>query len=235
MLPLADSGKHLVTNQKETVMGQVNELKDFTRGQLDSVLMKIGHDASMGTAEGIRAYLRGELIVVRHEPKWCEVDGVIYFSVTSDGTTGEAWIGRLEAKSFRLTDYTKQLLRSRCFKPTSGMTTQVAVLKGELFADKDLCTKTIRASATKRKWKKPNAEIACLIREKFSDKDLEEMGLQVIIAMHDPISDSVGDPLLLASHRYYNGRRLGTCFVHLDTRWRRDQGFAFAASKSSLS
>lgn len=44
-------------------MGQVNELKDFTRGQIDAALMKIGHDVGMGTAEGIRAYLRGDLVV----------------------------------------------------------------------------------------------------------------------------------------------------------------------------
>jgi len=44
-------------------MGQVNDLKDFTRGQLDAALMKIGQDVGMGTKEGIEAFLRGELAV----------------------------------------------------------------------------------------------------------------------------------------------------------------------------
>jgi hypothetical protein len=46
-------------------MGQVNELKDFTRGQIDAVLMKIGQDVGMSTAEGVRAFLAGKLIVTK--------------------------------------------------------------------------------------------------------------------------------------------------------------------------
>lgn len=42
-------------------MGNVNELKDFTREQLDATLMKIGDGVGMGTAEGLKAFLRGEL------------------------------------------------------------------------------------------------------------------------------------------------------------------------------
>jgi len=102
-------------------------------------------------------------------PKWSEKDGVISFSVTSDGTTGEDWITRLESKGFRVGDYTKQMLRSSSFKPTSGVKTQIAVLKGELFADSDRTTEKIRAEADKRKLSKSNAELACLIREKFTD------------------------------------------------------------------
>jgi hypothetical protein len=51
-------------------MGNVNELKDFTRGQLDSALMKIGHDVDMGTAEAIEAFLRGELVITRPIRVW---------------------------------------------------------------------------------------------------------------------------------------------------------------------
>lgn len=68
---------------------------------------------------------------------WREEDNVIYFSVTCDGTTGEDWIKRLEGKGFHVGDYAKQVLRSPDFKPTSGVTTEVAVLKGVLFLDND--------------------------------------------------------------------------------------------------
>lgn len=51
-------------------MGQINELKDFTRGQLDAALMKIGQDAGMGTGDGIRAFLSGELVVSRPVKVW---------------------------------------------------------------------------------------------------------------------------------------------------------------------
>jgi len=92
---------------------------------------------------------------------WREQDGVIYISVTSDGTTGESWINRLESKGFRLGDYAKSMLRSDDFNPTAGVTTEVAVLKGSLFSDSNRVTKNIRADAKKRAWSVPNAEVAC--------------------------------------------------------------------------
>ncbi len=51
-------------------MGNVNELKSFTRGQIDAALMKIGHDVSMGTKEAIEAFLAGELLVSRAVRIW---------------------------------------------------------------------------------------------------------------------------------------------------------------------
>lgn len=161
---------------------------------------------------------------------WREEDGVIYFSVTSDGTTGEDWIKRLEGNGFRVGDYAKQVLRSPDFKPTNGVTTEVAVLKGMLFEDNDRITKKIRAEAGKRKLSKPNAELACLIREKFTDKEIEAMGLWYIVAMHEPINDS-GDPLLLFADRDCGGRWLDACYGGPDDGWGRGHGFAFAVSQ----
>ncbi len=108
-------------------------------------------------------------------------DDVSYLSVTSDGTTGEDWIKRLEGNGFRVGDYAKQVLRSPDFKPTSGVTTEVAVLRGCLFEDNDRITKKIRAEADKRKLTKPNAELACLIREKFTDKEIDRSGANFCI------------------------------------------------------
>ena len=82
----------------------------------------------------------------------------------TDGTTGEDWITRLESNGFHVQDYAKQVLRSPDFKPTKGLTTDAAVLKGMIFTDNDRITKKILAEADKRKRSKPNAELACLIR-----------------------------------------------------------------------
>ena len=161
---------------------------------------------------------------------WREQDGVIYFSVIPDGTTGEEWIKRLENKGFRISDYAKQVLRSPDFKPTSGVTTEIAVLKGMLFADNDRITKKIRAEAGKRKLMKPNAETAIIIREKFTDEELKAMGLWWIVVMHEPIKDSVGDPYLLDAYRFGHGRWLGACYGSPGGRWLRGCGFAFAVS-----
>ena len=164
---------------------------------------------------------------------WREEDGVVYFSVTSGGTTGEDWIKRLKSNGFRVGGYAKQALRSPDFKPTDGVTTQVAVLKGVLFEDNDRITRKIRAEADKRKLSKPSAELACLIREKFTDKEIEAMGLWYIVAMHEPINGSYGDPFLLHASRYIVGRRLGATLGRPGDVWNRDYGFAFAMSQVS--
>jgi len=187
----------------------------------------------LGGAEGARRFLRDELLVSEPIRSWREEDGVIYFSVTSDGTTGEDWITRLESKVFRVGGYAKQVLRSPDFKPTNGVTTEVAVLPGLLFEDNDRIMKKIRAEAYKRKLSKPNAELACLIREKFTDKEIEAMGLWYIVAMHEPINDSGGDPSLLDARRSDGGRWLGACSGRPDGRWFHDSGFAFAVSQVS--
>ncbi|MBI2475295.1 hypothetical protein HYV69_02600 [Candidatus Uhrbacteria bacterium] len=195
---------------------------DLTAGQLNAIVKKLG-----GHYMALR-FLRDELSVSEPIRSWREEDGVLYFSVTSDGTTGEDWITRLESKGFRVGDYAKQVLRSPDFKPTSGVTTEVAVLKGMLFEGNDRITKKIRAEADKRKLSKPNAELACLIREKFTDKEIEAMGLWWIVAMHEPINDSDGAPDLLSADRYGDGRWLSACDGRPADRWNRAHGFAFA-------
>jgi hypothetical protein len=134
-------------------------------------------------ARNLKLFLRGELSVSEPTRSWREEDGVIYFSVTSDGTTGEEWINRLEGNDFRMINYPKSVLRSPDFKPTTGVTTKIGVLKGMLFSDDDRITKKIRAEADRRTFTKPNAEVACLVRTKFTDPEIEAMGLFGIVVM----------------------------------------------------
>jgi len=115
----------------------------LTAGQLNAIVKKLGgHDSAL-------RFLRDELSVSDPIRSWHEEDGVIYFSVTSDGTTGEEWIKRLGSKCFRVRDCAKDMLFSRDFKPTNGVATEVVVLKGMLFKDDDRIMKKIRAAADK--------------------------------------------------------------------------------------
>jgi hypothetical protein len=163
--------------------------------------------------------------------KWRKQDGVIYFSVTSDGTPGPKWIERLEGNGFHVEKYAKQVLCSPDFKPTNGITIEVAVLMGMLFANNDRTKKKILAEADKRKLTKPNAEVACLIRELFTDEEIEQMGLWWIVVMHEPIKDSDDDPILLSARRDCGGRRLRACVDFSDGGWDRGNGFAFVVSE----
>jgi len=200
----------------------------LTAGQLNAIVKKIGgHDAAL-------KFLRGELTVSEPTRSWREQDGVIYLSVTSDGTTGPEWIARLEKKGFRVGDYAKSVLCSKDFKPTSGITTEIAILKGMLFENSNRVTKKIRVEAESRKLTKPNAEVACLIRENFSDEEIEAMGLYWIVAMHEPINDSDGGPLLLYVNRGGDVSWLITDYDEPGHKWVRDNGFAFVVSQVEL-
>ena len=55
--------------------------------------------------KGIKAILNGQAEIVFFIKKYREENGIIYFKVTSDGTTGQAWIERLEKQGFRLSKY----------------------------------------------------------------------------------------------------------------------------------
>ena len=199
----------------------------LTAGQLNAIVKKLGgHNMAL-------RFLRNELSVSEPTRSWREEDGVIYFSVTSDGTTGEGWITRLESKGFRVGDSAKQVLRSPDFKPTNGVMTEVALLKGVLFEDNDRIMKKIRAVANKCKLFKLTVELACIIHEKFTDKEIEQMGLRHIVAMHESINNSDGAPISLYVNRDGDGRWFDACTSRPDSRWNRDYGFAFAVSQVS--
>jgi hypothetical protein len=198
-------------------------------GTIEAVINKLGGE------EGVAKFLRGDLAVAEPTRRWREQDGVIYLSVTSNGTTGPQWIERLEKKNFRPSRWAKDVLNSPNFKPTSGVTYEIAVLKGMLFEDKNRITKKIRAEAETLKLTTPNAEVACLIRENFSDEEIKAMGLIWIVAMHEPIKDSVGDLNLLYAYRYDAGRWLDAAFDNPGFEWDREGGFAFVLSQVQIS
>lgn len=166
-----------------------------------------------------------------------EVDGVIYLTVTlRKSTTGEKWIARTEKKGNRVEEpYGKLVIRSKDFKPSVAGTYEIAILKGLLFTDDDRSTQKICDKAIEMKLVKLNADIACLIREQFSDQEIEEMGLWWIVIMHEPIEPikAVNHSNLLAVSRDDGGRWLRTYKDSPARRWRRDGGFAFLVSRVS--
>lgn len=183
-------------------------------------------------AEEFARFLRKEPTWIR---RWYEEDGVIYFEVTSDGTSGPAWIERLEKKGFLLSKWAKYLLNSPDFKASkAGTLYKIAVLKGIMFSDNDRITSKIRVEAERRKLEKPNAEVACLIREMFSDEELEAMGLWWIVVFHESIKDSDGDSRLLGTYRNGDGGWLDTCCDRPGYGWVYYGGFAFVAPQVSL-
>ena len=217
--------------QKENIMSKTFASANYTAGQLNAIVKLLQQQGNGQDAPD--RYLRGELVVSEPVRRWEERDGVIYLTVTSDGTTGSEWITRLEKNDFHISNYVKQLLCSSDFQPTSGVICQIAILKGMIFSDKDRVTKKIRAYTSERNFSKPNAEVACLIRENFSDEEIKAMGLIWIITMHEPIKDSDGDLYLLNANRDHGGRWLNADYGNPVGGWGRENGFAFVVSQVS--
>lgn len=199
---------------------------DLTMGQLNALVKKIGG------RDNVLRVLRDELTISEVVRSYREEDGIIRFTVTSDGTSGVDWIKRLEDGGYNVGDYTKQVLLSPEFKPTNGVTTEIAVMKGVLFSNDERYTANIRAEASKRKYITPNPEVACLIRIMFTDKEIEQMGLWGIVAMHEPVKDSVCDPRLLYARRDGKGRWLDAYSDSPDHGWFGGRGFAFVVLAS---
>lgn len=160
---------------------------------------------------------------------WREQNGIIYFSVTSDGTTGEEWIDRLAGN---MADYVEPMLRSSSFVPTSGVTYEIAVLEGILFEDENRCSREIREEAGRRGLTTPNPEIACLTQEFLMLHGGKAIDLRWVVTMHEPIEDADGIPNLLSAYRDDDfGWQLYACLDNPEYRFRRTDAFAFEVAR----
>ncbi len=180
---------------------------------------------------GASLFLNEELPIPGLIRSWREEEGIIRFSVgPTDGTTGCEWLKRLKGKGYPTENYIKRVLLSPDFKPTNGVTTEVAVLKGTLFNEKDRTTEKIRAKALEHNLKEPDMEHALLL-QMITMEEIKIMGLWRIVAMTQPINDN-GFPTLLRIGRPDAGRELEMHRNKSDRRWSNGSGFAFVVSEA---
>lgn len=203
------------------VLSTKAQAEKLTIQQLNEVVEKLG-----GAEKAL------ELIEEKHD--WIEKNGIIYFSLTSDGATGEEWISRLESKGIQLNFWTKKILRSKSFRPINGTIYKIAVLKGEYFSDDGRITNNIRTEAKNKKFITPNIEVVCLIRDKFTDKEIKAMGLTWIVnVMHNPTIYVGVDPRFLGAFRDIGHPWLCSSYGSPKDKWSRDFGFVFVVSQVS--
>ncbi|MEK7149033.1 MAG: hypothetical protein AAB796_01365 [Patescibacteria group bacterium] len=151
----------------------------------------------------------------------------------ADGRAGKDWIPRLKGRDVSIDDEAKYMLRSPNFKPTKGVSIDVAILKGRYLVDNNQIIKNVHAEAKKCKWSKPNADLVCLILENFTEEEIEVMDLRDIVAMHEPFNDSDDDPPLLSTFVFYrDGRWLHAYRSRPHIGWHFERGFAFVVSQS---
>lgn len=89
--------------------------------------------------------------------------------------------------------------------------------------------KNIETKAREFGFLTPNPEIACLIIDKFSGKELLDMGFIWVVTMHNPI-ETPNDILLFSVFRFENNTYLSTYTYDLNANWWvSDIGFAYIA------
>lgn len=163
--------------------------------------------------------------------KVTEKDGIIYVTFTSNGWTGPEWEAHFDRCSIELSPNVRKILNSTQFKASkAGTSRPVAILKGGLFSDDDRITKNIRAKASELKLKKLDMETQCLIRDGLTNKAINDLGLNWVVGMHEPVEID-GDLYLLATVASDAVPRLNTYYGSPDFGWSREGGFAFGASQ----
>lgn len=157
--------------------------------------------------------------VVDNVPKWWQNDEEVHFILPpTDGTTGKRWIERLNERGYCADEVARGVLESPDFKPTIGIVREILVLKGKVFRHGDCNPEGMKRIADERGLKydqalEMNPEVACQIREMFSDEELKKMGFENIMVVHKPIKSYDHDPYRLHASRICDGGRwLSGCY-----------------------
>lgn len=154
------------------------------------------------------------------------LQGLCYiWTVVSNGRNAQALIGALEAKGRRVSNWAKDAMSKAGFKVTKGQTYNFVVIRGDEFAtDAERTTANIFAEGVRRRYRKPPADAAALLREKFTQ---EELGFPYVVVMHEPITGSGGDSFLLVLARRGDGEWLRAWLADPDEQWHRGSVFVF--------
>jgi len=167
--------------------------------------------------------------------------GHVVLTFTGLNLTGAAEIERLEAASYRVSNYAKPCMLSskedgydKHHRLEAGRVYKVALMPGrEIERESDRTTTNLRDRGMKHYgYGKPLAGFIPRVREALSDKQMEELGIWYAAALHDPIIDSDGSPRVLLAVRGGGGRLVSAGWVRPGSRWYVSGAFVFPVSAS---
>ncbi len=151
---------------------------------VNKMFAKIQNQTGLAPSQIIKGVERGSLKISlnkeQRSSKYLENDGIIRFKVTSDNTSAKEWLRRLN--SFSLDRDLKDTIREQLI-PSNGINYEIVILRKSLLKNQTVTVQNLKNEAKKRNFKTLNLEAVCLIREKFSSKELEDMGINWIITM----------------------------------------------------
>ena len=163
----------------------------------------------------------------------------ITFTVIGTGLTSAEWITRLESGGHKPSDYAKDILSKPGYdakhRLEAGKEYKIVLVRGkEIRKDAERTTANLKALGRRELGDQAvsglKGELALLIREKFTNAELEAMGLWYIAVLHEPIVSSDGSPGVLRAGRSGGGSWVFAYYGNPAYRWRDDGAFAFLAS-----
>lgn len=208
-------------------------IAEVTTGKLNALVKNLMKQMGIDDPiEAVRRINSGQWVVSEQVRLWWEQDNIIYLSVTSDGTTGPQWVKELKAQGVCLEDNAEKILCSAEFRPTSGVTSLIAILTYDVINKTSMTIDGVWAEAQRRKLAEPSVETACLIRRVLSDKDILNMSLWWINVIHVPVVVDEASYVLRVD-RDGGGRRLcATAVSRAGSTFHCANGFAFVAPES---
>lgn len=161
--------------------------------------------------------------------------GHYIFELKGAERTGAAEIEWLIDAGYRISDFAKLCLASTkqdgydaVHRLVEGQWYKIALMPNAVIKrDRYRTTANLRQKGSMFGYQQPLAGIIPRIREEVSDDRMKELGLRFITALHEPITDSFGEPHLLYSGRNVEGPLLGAGFGSPDLHWRDGATSAF--------
>lgn len=161
----------------------------------------------LGDEQGLQSllqYIRGGKTLIDTPVDWITRTkgprvGAHLFTVDPDGVIGPEWLEYFARTKVKLQDWAARLIEADGFSiagdwETNEDKTWIEVLNTSLIAQLqggavDLGHRAVRKLAAELGMKTPKAEVACLIRKRYSMEQIRAMGFRHIIVMHEPIKD----------------------------------------------
>lgn len=163
----------------------------------------------------------------------------ITFTVTGTGLTGTEWVTRLEAGGHRVSGWACDVLTKPDYDENHHLEVDkeykiTLVFGKEIRKDSERTTADLKALARREIGKQAvsglKGELALLVREKFTNKELEDMGIGYIAVLHESIIDSVGGAFVLRSLRHGDESCVDAGYDEPVFQWGDGGAFAFFAS-----
>ncbi len=205
---------------------------DFEKSGLQDSIIRNPKQAGLDFAEWLRTRRLSKQTVV-------EENGIIKLPpIVGLGLANpQQRIDIVSSAGHELSDWAKSILLSPNFVPCEkDKVYHPVILPGKLFSGAERTTTNVRARGDSLGLNHGvglPTELGILIRLNYTNEEIERMGLDWLVTMHEPVKDSDGDPVLLGTIRGGGKSWLNAIWGNPDLQWYREFGFVFLASQVS--